>query len=428
MALRVFSCHLPQRDATDQSPPRASLGPTHQESRPRASGGHPYIEDEFHVEIGSSPRERGSSVRWPAFGPCGGVVPARAGVIRGAWGSPCPRKRRPRARGGHPRPISTRSLSDASSPRERGSSAHPACRDPRIFVVPARAGVIRSCSRRTCCSRCRPRASGGHPTTSTEPVDCSRSSPRERGSSGGCRAPQAGARVVPARAGVIRACRMARDAAMSRPRASGVIRSRGASTIAPRGRPRASGGHPMFSRGLTITMRSSPRERGSSEVSPGIAAPVLVVPARAGVIRLGRCRGSWVRHRPRASGGDPSRLGSRRGSGRSSPRERGSSDLGLPVRGMNIVVPARAGVIRAEHDLGHPRDRRPRASGGHSLGFTGIAQGVGSSPRERRSSAVLPAEQHAAVVVPARAGVIRDSCGRGSNGLWLGSLIERTWQ
>ena len=277
------------------------------------------------------------------------------------------------------------------------------------YVVPARAGVIR-----------RPPLS----------MDVFEVVPARAGVIRWRRVPQAGRDVVPARAGVIRAIRAARTRATSRPRASGghpfimgAINPR-----LDRSSPRERGSSDLIFSRAAWRSRSSPRERGSSDSRTRLAEPDLVVPARAGVIRPGEvadmtndvvpARAGVIRMRP-DRGVDP---------GGSSPRDRGSSDLGLPVRGMNIVVPARAGVIRAEHDLGHPRDRRPRASGGHSLGFTGIAQGVGSSPRERRSSAVLPAEQHAAVVVPARAGVIRDSCGRGSNGLWLGSLIERTWQ
>ena len=91
-------------------------------------------------------------------------------------------------------------------------------------------------------------------------------------------------------------------------------------------RPRASGGHPAAARCPPSTHRSSPRERGSSGVCRILTYPFSVVPARAGVIRAQSAPSQTGTSRPRASGGHPGEASGRRAA--------------------SYVVPARAGVIR----------------------------------------------------------------------------------
>ena len=239
--------------------------------RPRASGGHPSAETSHVAVMLSSPRERGSSPIDCCSMPVPHVVPARAGVIPratcAAWLTCC----RPRASGGHPRPASRRAPEQASSPRERGSSAVRARGLPDRRVVPARAGVILARTPHDSRSPCRPRASGGHPWTPLTTRVAAGSSPRERGSSSWSPTPTFPTVVVPARAGVIRSVR---GAPLRRGR-----------------RPRASGGHPSPRPARRAPCPSSPRERGSSVVRAVGAPRRRVVPARAGVIRGGRSTG-----------------------------------------------------------------------------------------------------------------------------------------
>ena len=194
-------------------------------------------------------------------------------------------------------------------------------------------------------SKRRPRASGGHPHGGRPYLPDAVSSPRERGSSSSTWTSSPIESVVPARAGVIRH----RDPVCRR-------RAR---------RPRASGGHPGPDRPLRRGRGSSPRERGSSAMSSLVTAASLVVPARAGVILWPDGRRSARIRRPRASGGHP--RGSRypRLPHASSPRERGSSSACAHRRVARVVVPARAGVIRLAPCGGWSGARRPRASGGH---------------------------------------------------------------
>ena len=181
--------------------PAAGPVGTVMESRPRASGGHPFRKTESEAVWWSSPRERGSS-RAPATLPASWVVvPARAGVIRSSSRAARSSTRRPRASGGHPDEL--RTLRD------------------ELAVVPARAGVIRWLPHRAPEDRRRPRASGGHPALGVQDPAAGGSSPRERGSSRA--SPGAGGRrgVVPARAGVIRSRPPTRWPGSRRPRASG---------------------------------------------------------------------------------------------------------------------------------------------------------------------------------------------------------------
>ncbi len=173
------------------------------ESRPRASGGHPMDGEVFTRVRTSSPRERGSSHR--GAGDPGGaeVVPARAGVIRALAPNPTEKGGRPRASGGHPTADRVISRPVTSSPRERGSSPATGCRRAGPNVVPARAGVIPTPVPLSSRSESRPRASGGHPGCRCPLCRLAKSSPRERGSSSTSAGRVGSSSVVPARAGVI---------------------------------------------------------------------------------------------------------------------------------------------------------------------------------------------------------------------------------
>ena len=341
----------------------------------------------------SSPRERGSSEQLEELRAGHAVVPARAGVIRtGTTGRPR-KPGRPRASGGHPREDATIVCLEWSSPRERGSSAAPGDPRRRAGVVPARAGVIRRDRTGRGRHDRRPRASGGHPSVRAYPRRVVPSSPRERGSSAFDRGRGQRAGVVPARAGV--------------------IRTRHGGWATPTSRPRASGGHPRSTSRSGAASMSSPRERGSSVIVSLRDAIVEVVPARAGVIRAyGHTHGALCR-RPRASGGHPHLIAGGASVPESSPRERGSSGLGMETGRHRRFVPARAGVIRALHrDLARRRCR-PRASGGHPRTCVASITEAVSSPRERGSSGLARRRRPGPRVVPARAGVIRDHGGLG---------------
>ena len=151
--------------------------------RPRASGGHPAGRPGGFKVAASSPRERGSSLQRSRGLPRDHVVPARAGVIRIMRTSLAPKPSRPRASGGHPQYDDPSYRSQESSPRERGSSRPGGPPPRRMTVVPARAGVIRSSAVPDRPPPRRPRASGAHPEGVRPGHPGAASSPRERGSS-----------------------------------------------------------------------------------------------------------------------------------------------------------------------------------------------------------------------------------------------------
>ncbi len=277
--------------------------------------------------IGSSPHERGSSVRRQRhqLGDC--VVPARAGVFRTIEVPRHHLRRRPRTSGGLPLPWCRSPGRHRSSPHERGSSvrARAPCLDQ--LVVPARAGVFPTRTPRARRSAGRPRTSGGLPFDPAERGTCHGSSPHERGSSGAIGRPNLAEAVVPARAGVFPTRRWAAERCARR--------------------PRTSGGLPNVMFDVLTGQPSSPHERGSSYVRAPRGRREVVVPARAGVfLAIWLLTHAW-RGRPRTSGGLPPTADWNAVPVVSSPHERGSSMVPRHSSAGSAVVPARAGVFRA---------------------------------------------------------------------------------
>ena len=355
--------------------------------RPRARGGHPRIRSLTSEGVSSSPRTRGSSLELGRVDAAVVVVPAHAGVIRGHRRPGVRRRRRPRARGGHPQLRTLPKGPTGSSPRTRGSSAPRPRAPPVQRVVPAHAGVIPGGATTGRAGTCRPRARGGHADVLVVAGLQDLSSPRTRGSSPFRRGVPARWVVVPAHAGVI-------------------LRDTGSDDFNI-GRPRARGGHPVWADRWIASKASSPRTRGSSDGPTGAGRSSRVVPAHAGVIPH-VAGGRAGRHgRPRARGGHPSIRCSRTAAWTSSPRTRGSSGAGLTDEHHHHVVPAHAGVIRRSAPGTAGRWSRPRARGGHPSPLRYWSRPLRSSPRTRGSSGRPGRGRRWDGVVPAHAGVIR---------------------
>ncbi len=212
------------------------------------------------------------------------------------------------------------------------------------------------------------------------------SSPRTRGSSELPALDPAHRAVLPAHAGVIRRCRWA-----------GRI---------PWRPPRARGGHPAVQLDVQLEIPSSPRTRGSSRLGDGQLFEPTVLPAHAGVIPTGASNPNGRTSPPRARGGHPQSLQRAVSAAMSSPRTRGSSQLGGHCRGTRGVLPAHAGVIPPPSDHGSKRvvlpahagvipaaagsgcwcRRPPRARGGHPYAICNGDARNKSSPRTRGSS------------------------------------------
>ncbi|CAJ59121.1 hypothetical protein FRAAL0446 [Frankia alni ACN14a] len=212
-----------------------------------------------------------------------------------------------------------------SSPPARGSSGRVRGSDPRRRVVPARAGIFLIAAPIVVTLDRRPRPRGDLPRTISDAIGAVLSSPPARGSSPALGAAPDAVPVVPARAGIFPSC-------PSPP----TRRS---------GRPRPRGDLPQAARKKTRRRQSSPPARGSSSRGGGPANDFRVVPARAGIFLPELRTGGGVRGRPRPRGDLPARPGLRGWFALSSPPARGSSPtLGRPD-GLELVVPARAGIF-----------------------------------------------------------------------------------
>ncbi|REH30690.1 hypothetical protein BCF44_12348 [Kutzneria buriramensis] len=309
----------------------------------------------------------------------------RAGVVRSGG---C-RRRRPgcalRASAGGPHRGARRRIQALCSPRERGWSRLGDGRCGAENVLPARAGVVPG-PRRSARSRSNaPRASGGGPAGASMRLRYAECSPRERGWPLG---DDPGARVrlvFPARAGVVghRAAASVVAASCS-PRERGWSRFHLRDRHTPRGAPRASGGGPEGYVPYDKGIECSPRERGWSlapievpvdvERAPHTSGggPMLsfltsmvsqVLPARAGVVRAGGRATFRCPGGPRASGDGPLSRHDVVHHVRWSPRERGWSVRAGRSRREAVVLPARAGVVRCPGRSVHPQRRAPRERG-----------------------------------------------------------------
>ncbi len=109
---------------------------------PRARGGRPPALRFDRIVIRSSPRTRGSSLTLDRLPHRRRVFPAHAGVVPRSARTCAPPSCLPRARGGRPPWPRSRSSTDRSSPRTRGSSCLLIPVDLHPLVFPAHAGVV----------------------------------------------------------------------------------------------------------------------------------------------------------------------------------------------------------------------------------------------------------------------------------------------
>ena len=173
-----------------------------QVSRPRQRGGVPEGARPSGCLLMSSPPARGCSPEQLHRVNLRVVVPASAGVFRPSsrW---CRGSRsRPRQRGGVPCPATTSVARSPSSPPARGCSQPPREPDPASAVVPASAGVFRSPTVARCPGTRRPRQRGGVPRPDPRAAPDRRSSPPARGCSLHDVSRIVSSQVVPASAGV----------------------------------------------------------------------------------------------------------------------------------------------------------------------------------------------------------------------------------
>ncbi len=213
---------VPARAGIFRSTPASSACPS---SRPRTRGDLP---PELTVKVilaESSPHARGSSVVRVPLRPAPFVVPARAGIFRATDHLPACGRGRPRTRGDLPSLVIGRNRAARSSPHARGSSRCAEKRPVVRGVVPARAGIFPDIQPDGRPRKRRPRTRGDLPSRVRSQSTRQRSSPHARGSSRRGRARGVSRAVVPARAGIFRSCSRGCRSGLGRPRTRGDLPS-----------------------------------------------------------------------------------------------------------------------------------------------------------------------------------------------------------
>ena len=108
---------------------------------PRACGAHPFFDPELPLDLGSSPRMRGSltAMRTPLMQP--GIIPAHAGLTIGVEAAWLVWRDHPRACGAHFENPSQMCYNRGSSPRMRGSPGRQVSVQEFTGIIPAHAGL-----------------------------------------------------------------------------------------------------------------------------------------------------------------------------------------------------------------------------------------------------------------------------------------------
>ena len=313
------------------SPARAGMVPIRHAARPRracfprASGDGPASASGAVTQLQFPPRERGWSHKAPPPPKNYGVSPARAGMVPRPAHYSADHQRFPRASGDGPQLFAEAVVRLQFPPRERGWSR--AGRSERIDhrVSPARAGMVPQGGAGAAACRSFPRASGDGPSQHRSRRPKRWFPPRERGWSLGVVVLLERAHVSPARAGMVPRLPVAAHVMF--------------------GFPRASGDGPLSERIATLYKKFPPRERGWSLRRESCAGHGRVSPARAGMVPKANERSIDMAGFPRASGDGPSSSSTLLIPYAFPPRERGWSlhrlDRHVPV----VVSPARAGMV-----------------------------------------------------------------------------------
>ena len=229
---------------------------------PRAGGEH-RVQTPIQIGVdGSSPRGRGTPVRWRHDLVVDRFIPARAGNTMPGYSWRKFDSVHPRAGGehiggrSHPPPMS------GSSPRGRGTLGYRPFHPSYFRFIPARAG--NTLSRLPQASRVpvHPRAGGEHGSGTTSRAAQYGSSPRGRGTRGPTPDRNPKGRFIPARAGNTRT--------YTRSKPEGPVH------------PRAGGEHADAGTRVRTRSGSSPRGRGTHRSDDEVLSLSRFIPARAG--------------------------------------------------------------------------------------------------------------------------------------------------
>ena len=172
-----------------------------------------------------------------------------------------------------------------------------------------------------------------------------------------------------------------------------------------RDHPRACGAHPCPVRSRFFYPGSSPRMRGSQLLHSLLYSSSGIIPAHAGLTAVCCFLLFSCRDHPRACGAhpvSPFRCAPRPGS---SPRMRGSRNVTYNRAITNGIIPAHAGLTPQARPYPHSKRDHPRACGAHPYRNHGVLECQGSSPRMRGSLLPATVAVFPEGIIPAHAGL-----------------------
>ena len=175
--------------------------------------------------------------------------------------------------------------------------------------------------------------------------------------------------------------------------------------------PRACGEHPLRHRRLLRLVGSSPRVRGTLALATRLALTQRFIPARAGNTSGQVSEPCMSAVHPRACGEHASTLAGISPSVGSSPRVRGTPDGSSLTDCRTRFIPARAGNTMTARTRSCRSTVHPRACGEHLHAIAHDVRAIGSSPRVRGTRPDHGRHVRPRRFIPARAGNTPPRCG-----------------
>ncbi len=334
---------------------------------PRGRGEHQDMTGILELNVGSSPRARGTPHLMHTFAPIFRFIPAGAGNTQtpdrwSDWQSV-----HPRGRGEHEANSSGSEWFGGSSPRARGTLANGvAARVDRRFI-PAGAGNTHTVRNKIPRLAVHPRGRGEHALASEKVGQRGGSSPRARGTPGSCCRCPACRRFIPAGAGNTAGRRSSPRPSAVHPRGRGEHAGDGVVDVGQHG--------------------SSPRARGTPAEQRLGRFGHRFIPAGAGNTRARARPRRWRPVHPRGRGEHRKRATASAFIVGSSPRARGTLGQHALHQGHGRFIPAGAGNTPGSAGRIHVTAVHPRGRGEHWLPVMLMTWTCGSSPRARGTRA-----------------------------------------
>ena len=169
--------------------------------------------------------------------------------------------------------------------------------------------------------------------------------------------------------------------------------------------PRGCGAHIKHGRLRQAKLGSSPRVRGSRRACQSNLCRYRIIPAGAGLTAASDARQTPVGDHPRGCGAHVGQTGRLQVTQGSSPRVRGSPAYDTGERTQQRIIPAGAGLTLMRFFIVGTRRDHPRGCGAHHDPHKPVLARQGSSPRVRGSPCRCTESARRRGIIPAGAGL-----------------------